>query len=40
MMPAVKKETEITKLDHSIPALSTESAEENPAIVYTEGIAC
>jgi len=32
MMPAVKKQTKVIKLDHDIPALTTEST-ENPEII-------
>ena len=39
-MPSVRKETDITKLDHSIPALTTESAKENSEIIDAEEIVC
>ena len=40
MMPSVRKKTDITKLDHSIPALTTESAKEKSEIIDTERIVC
>ena len=40
MMPSVRKETDITKLHHSIPALTTESAKEKSEIIDTERIVC
>ena len=40
MMPLVRKKTDITKLDHSIPALTTESAKEKSEIIDAEGIVC